>query len=282
MIQSHVLRFYLQDLYLYIFGQDFMTHLIHYPSPFDKIFVDINWPAARCWKRLNPPQTASGEYLVFIHIPKCAGTSITSHLGIPNFHLTANILHRSNDTMFQKCMSFCTLRNPLQRRLSILRHFASSQLTKDDDKKKFKKYIQPRLNSVDLHRLFSDFILRRLVFAGSTLGRSGFSSFDQLDWISCSRSREIIVDYLIPLNHLFTQNYSSFCSATIGFRQTNNISHENKSSMHFNDSPFSNPDLYGKLEKLDRKLFAKEWIVWDFVNQNGITTSEAANNILKT
>ena len=106
MIQSHAFRLYLQDLYLYIFGQDFMTHLIHYPSPFDKIFVDINWPASRCWKRLNPPQTASGEYLVFIHIPKCAGTSITSHLGIPNFHLTANILLRSNDAMYQNCLSF--------------------------------------------------------------------------------------------------------------------------------------------------------------------------------
>lgn len=272
---KYSIRALLQDLYFLIFGCDFMTHISYVPAPLNKLLVHINWPRSRAWKRISPVYCQDIP-LVFIHIPKCAGTSVSNFLKIPNVHMTSSVLWLSDSDRYKNSISFAVIRNPLERRLAIIRHMASSPLSQRDDRRKYFSVIKQLLESGKYIDLFTDPILRRRAFLNTTSGRSGFASVNQIDWIKApcfSGCSNIAVDYLIPMNNSLTNNLSAFFTHIYNF-PVKFDNHLNVSKVTRNSSVQFDLDLT-ELERQDRSIFYDEWLLWDTVVRHPYISTKA-------
>ena len=272
---KYAIRSFVQDLYFLIFGRDFMTHVSYIPSPYNKLLVHLNWPNSRAWNRISYV-SCQDKSLVFIHIPKCAGTSISDFLKIPNVHMTSSVLLLSNPERFKSSLSFSVIRNPLERRLAILRHMASSPLSQIDDRRKYQLFIKKLLESGNYIDIYTDPILRRRAFLNTTSGRSGFASVNQLDWIRAPRASgcsNIAVDYLIPMNNSLTDNLSAFFTyiynSPVKFDNYLNSSKVSRNSSFHLDLDIT------ELEHQDRRIFYDEWSLWDSVVRHPYIASKA-------
>jgi hypothetical protein len=82
-----------------------------------------NWPALKF-----PYRKHFIKYqCIFIHIPKTAGTSVTSALGAVGGrdHLPWYVYYTANPALFDKYYKFCFVRNPWERVLSAYKYLES-------------------------------------------------------------------------------------------------------------------------------------------------------------
>jgi chondroitin 4-sulfotransferase 11 len=95
------------------------------------------------------PFTATSCGILFIHIPKAAGSSIS--IGLYNSqigHKKASDYYLENPREYQKIDSFTVVREPLDRFLSTYRFLSNGGMT-PGDKENYKKYIEKYSNVND-------------------------------------------------------------------------------------------------------------------------------------
>src|SRR5262249_51651527 len=91
--------------------------------------------------------------VIFIHIPKCGGTSITSLLyGNSPWHFSAQQVRNINRDKFETCYRFSIVRNPWARLYSIYRYAAIEDA----------QHLLSPLLFISRHRSFEEFVERGL------------------------------------------------------------------------------------------------------------------------
>ena len=95
-------------------------------------------------------QYFDGAQTIFIHIPKCAGTSISSAVyGSNPWHWTASDLHRINRKKYQQYFKFSIVRNPWDRLYSA---FVYAE-------KDVRKYSRSPLSMISNYSSFEHFVM---------------------------------------------------------------------------------------------------------------------------
>jgi len=178
------LRLFLQDLYFKCFNEHLFTHIARMSPPRAKAIIKLNYKN-RPWTQYPHFQSLDNKTLIFIHIPKCGGTSIARALEVREFrHLPASVFYGSNREKFSNSRLFTVLRDPVDRLVSILMHFRSSIFATDREKEVFNTLGLSKNNVDDyLIRILEDRSFRAKLFFNTDPGRSGFS-VSQSDYIT--------------------------------------------------------------------------------------------------
>ncbi|MEO1175258.1 MAG: hypothetical protein AAFX94_24870, partial [Myxococcota bacterium] len=129
----------------------------------------------RIWDNYLFAPGLDGQQLMFIHIPKCAGTSIARMLlGTTLPCVPAYPYALTDPDRFAQTFSFAVLRDPALQIASTLYHLERSEWAQPADKRFFER---ERLGerSIDelLERFALDRVFRRRLFTETFIGRSG-------------------------------------------------------------------------------------------------------------
>lgn len=145
------------------------------------------------WIRLVASGTINDIHragVLFIHIPKTAGTSICALLYDRNLpHFTADFYQRAMGTQLADVKSFAVVRHPIERFVSAYRFFMSG----GSDIMLTSRYERAKFYSFDSFNDLVDFLLENR-------GRLGFSPMfrKQVDYVLDGQGR-ILVDQLYPM-----------------------------------------------------------------------------------
>lgn len=169
-------RLVLQNLYYKMLNEHLFTTIGRVPEPISRWIIKLNY-GGRVWKEYPMFNSADGQPVLFIHIPKCGGTSIANSLSLREIrHLPASVFSESNPLRFSRSLAFSMVRDPYERLASILMHFRSSIFAGDTEKRIYQNYIDNCKDFEDLVvKVVEDRAFRSKLFSASEPGRSGFS-----------------------------------------------------------------------------------------------------------
>jgi hypothetical protein len=208
----------------------------------------------RVWEGYPLIKSSSGKELLFIHIPKCAGTSIANFLNRELIHhFPAYAFYFSDPSRFQCADSFTITRNPVDRIASILCHYSNSIFATPTEKAKAEMLGLSEENlSQSVFRFLTDQSFRRELFYGARPGRNSFS-VQQADYICWKR--KIIVNHVFSFKRLdiFEQWLSEQMQTEIKLPHSNSSKRKKKFV----------PD--DELEVLARKCLPRDYALWDSV-----------------
>ncbi len=177
------LRLFLQDLYYTVFQEHLFTSIGHLPTSLSTPLVKANY-GARVWRKYPIFEAKDQSEMIFIHIPKCAGTSVANALGLNQIrHISASVFFLSDQERFSQARCFAVMRDPVERLASLLMHFRSSIFAEQREKAIFSKLSISEENIPNyIYRLSTDTTFRSKIFINTVAGRSGLS-VSQADYL---------------------------------------------------------------------------------------------------
>jgi hypothetical protein len=95
-----------------------------------KEYYDLRERARANFERIDISDNKSNNYL-FIHVPKCGGTSVENQLGVFHGHRSATYFKSYDQDFFKSAFKFSLVRNPYDRLVSgfhYLRYHTTSSL----------------------------------------------------------------------------------------------------------------------------------------------------------
>lgn len=182
-----------------ITGEHLVSSVHRLPSPVACRTSRALW--RNVWHKSPIPTVVNGRDLLFIHIPKCAGTSVAHMLGYNGFnHFPAFAFFHTDRPRFKSAISFSVMRNPIDRLRSAVLHLAQSGMATEYEHS-LAKALQLSEQNIDviLERVLNSRSLRKRLFASTQAGLSGFT-VAQSDWI-CWNDR-VLIDRLFSINRL--------------------------------------------------------------------------------
>lgn len=191
---------YFQDAYFLAFGNHFLSTICSSAQPIGKGIVHFYY-GNRPWRQNPVFQTKDGHDLLFIHVPKCGGTSIGKAFGHANIrHFPVAVFKFSDSIRFKKCITFSVLRNPIERLYSIIRHLQHSHFATDYEKRLY-GMIDHSVEGIHeaILSLANKGKLYRKLYFGTKIGRGGFP-VSQLDFIH--HKNELLVGNLFTLDNM--------------------------------------------------------------------------------
>lgn len=193
-------RTQLQDLHYALFKRDFFTLLADLPPGLSRRIGKLNY-GPETWDAYPKFEASDGQQLVFIHVPKCAGTSLARTFGFRSFrHLPASVLRLTNPEAFDRAAVFATVREPLSRLVSLINHFGHAPLAADREREVYAELMEERGGLVGVVEGFvTDARVRDRMFRGTNAGRSGLMT-SQHDYLYARGER--LVPNLFALKHL--------------------------------------------------------------------------------
>ena len=164
-------------------------------------FLSRRLYSKRIWEDYPVIESQDGNSFLFIHIPKCAGTSMANLFKKDRFHhFPAYTFLFSDEDRFRNIDSFSIIRNPLDRITSMLLHYSNS-IYADSVMKTRAKMLG--ISEDNIYQKTWEFLsrkdFRKALFAGTGALRDGFSvqQFDFVTW-----KKTIIVDTYFHLTGL--------------------------------------------------------------------------------
>lgn len=126
---------------------------------------------------------------IFIHIPKCAGTSVAKALyGDDPGHHTADQYHYANPVKFERYFKFSIVRNPYDRTYSMYKYLSA----------RAEKYPNTLINKAGKFATFEQFVQEWL--ADERLLESFLFTWPQMRFVYSGQ--KLAVDYLIKMENL--------------------------------------------------------------------------------
>ncbi|MEM9665213.1 MAG: hypothetical protein AAF970_09780 [Bacteroidota bacterium] len=241
------------DSWYYVFGVHPFTSLQRAPAPIVRAFVRANYGS-----RLQHYYLASrtGPPVLFIHVPKCGGTSVGRALGRPHVpHVPAYAFHVADAASFNRAQSVAIIRDPLDRLLSILRHFGHSIFAGSDEKHRYVTLGLQDNPHEAARRYLADAAFRRELMRGTNGGRVGFT-VSQVDYLGYKG--QCLVQTLFILEQM--PQMEAWLSDALG--QPVSIPWVNKTSD-------SQPPLPADLVALAREAWPADYRLWEHVQAHG-------------
>ena len=247
----------LQNLYYQLFGEHLFTSLNKLPVFIRKQIIRKNY-GERIWNEYPIIKATDNTELLFIHIPKCGGTSVANSIGIDEIrHIPVSVFYTTDKQRFDNAFVFSVLRNPLERIASILMHFNGSQFAKAREKKIFKKCKISDENIYEsVNKYLDDSKFLKKLYSNSEPGRSGFS-VSQYDYVASKEN--LIVGNLFLIEKM--GYLVSLLSEKLGGEVE--IMHNNKSFRENNDF------ITKKMEDKARALLPKDYYIYDSLLESG-------------
>lgn len=125
--------------------------------------------------------------VLFVHVPKCAGTSIAQQVPIAHGHRSAQFFKWRDPELFEKAFKFGFVRNPYDRLVSAF-HYLRSEKTSVRDGEFGKR-------TVGQYADFPDF-LQAIKSSGARARIAGWVHFLPQTYYLCDRSNNILVDFV--------------------------------------------------------------------------------------
>ena len=205
--------------------------------------------------------------IVFVHIPKTAGSSIRRALGDPTPHGFQHTAALSFQTVapdfFDRALSFAVIRDPIARFCSAVSHLQKNSLESHDPI--FHGVEEMRDLDLFLHRFETSAWFRARVFAGLHF---------QKQWYFVSNWRgELIVDELMALEHL-EERLPRLLEPLLGKRL--DLGHANV-SRHYMEPEDISPRVRSLLERHYRQDFKlHEWALASRAYASSVNVPEDA------
>jgi hypothetical protein len=181
-------------------GDHFITSLARMPGPVAKLTARSIW-GERIWRQYLIPKLDNGRELLFIHIPKCAGTSVATLFGRPSYdHFPAYAFQFTDERRFQSATRFAVVREPAERLVSILLHFRGSMFATSRERE-MSKMLAISEDNIDrlVQRLATDRAFGKYLFGETRPGLAGFN-VSQTDWLYWKG--RLLVDRVYAMSHM--------------------------------------------------------------------------------
>ena len=187
------IRNFAQDTYFRYFNEYLFTTISRVDTKYAEAIVNLYY-RNRPWNEYPIFCSTDRKDLLFVHIPKCGGTSVANSLGLSLIrHFPASVFYLSDRKKFSNARLFAVVRNPLDRLLSILKHFNYSIFATDREKEIFSNLNITEENIEEhLILLLGDKSFRRRLFINTQAGWSGLYTNQS--------------DFLIHKNKLLVKN----------------------------------------------------------------------------
>lgn len=125
--------------------------------------------------------------VLFVHVPKCAGTTIIRQKPVAHGHRSAEFFLWRDPDLFRRCFTFGFVRNPYDRLVSAFHYLRSDKTSLRDGE--FGKY------AVGRYRDFQEFA--EDLKHGATRRRClGWVHFLPQTYYLCDRKGQVLVDYV--------------------------------------------------------------------------------------
>ncbi len=125
--------------------------------------------------------------VLFVHVPKCAGTTIIRQKPIAHGHRSANFYVWRDPALFARCFTFGFVRNPYDRLVSAFHYLRSDKTSARD----------AEFNQAALAR-YPDFqaFAADLAHAGARARMLGWLHFLPQSYYLCDRKGQVLVDFV--------------------------------------------------------------------------------------
>lgn len=263
------IRLLSQDVYYACLNEHPYSSIQHFNIHLSRAIVRLNY-GNRPWAHYPMVKDIKHRDMIFIHVPKCAGTSVANSLGFDNIrHYPASVFFLNNKKNFLDSIFFAVVRNPLDRLASILMHFKSSRFSTKKEKELFSEIgvTEDNLNNY-IMRMMEKKLFRRRLFLGTKAGRNGFS-VAQNDYIFLKG--KLLVKNLFSLNQL--GQLENWLSQRLGkkIQFPHNNSSNRKKDLNYNDN----------LVNASRKWLRKDFLLYQMLSDAGGVILEGDSAIKK-
>ena len=243
-------RLWLQDLYYRSLNEHLFETLSRARPIIANAIVRANY-GSRPWTEYPIPQTRDGRPLIFIHIPKCGGTSVANALGYSQIrHLPASAFYLSDKGKFDSSRLFTVIRDPVDRLGSVLMHIQRERQDIDDPG------VREENLSQHVSNVLVDRAARRKFFLSTKAGRAGFS-VHQYDYLTLNN--RLLVKNIFLLNRIDV--LEEWLSDQVG--HPIRIAHKNASGRKRTHQPDKN------LLDLARREIPGDFALYDMVSASG-------------
>ena len=168
----------LTQVYLNISGKHLFSSIPKLHRSVSKhVFNLVYSSSGNIWDEYPIATSTNGQDILFIHIPKCAGTSIANTFGKVHLsHYPASLFYLVDPNRMKNCYSFAVIRDPIDRIVSLLAHYTKSQFSTEREHKVAKELNISEENLEEcVLKFISDHTFRRKLFGLTKPGRDGFS-----------------------------------------------------------------------------------------------------------
>ncbi|SPH24273.1 hypothetical protein DEA8626_03323 [Defluviimonas aquaemixtae] len=124
---------------------------------------------------------------IFVHVPKCAGTAITTQLPIAHGHRSAEFLRWKDPALFDACFTFGFVRNPYDRFVSAFHYLRSDKTSRRD--------AAWGLQFLGRYKGFGDFA-EAMLEPARRRPVLGWLHFLPQTYFLCDRKNRVIVDFV--------------------------------------------------------------------------------------
>ncbi len=248
---------FIQSLYFIIFNEHIFTRISRSRPQTSRQLVKLY--GKKIWSEypiFHSDLTESS--LLFIHIPKCGGTSIANAFGHRHIrHFPACAFSLADYNLYSSCNTFAIVRDPIKRLISIISHFSSSIFSTEKEKQIFANL---KVQHTNIEKLLISMLKHRSVraklFGGTNAGYSGFS-VAQSEYIVYQN--KLIVDNIFTLDNIGKlENWLSEY-----FQKQIVIGHKNVSSKK------TLPKISSESIEKIRSLIPKDFIIYEAVKRAG-------------
>lgn len=181
-------------------GDHIVTSIARMPGLLAKTTARTIW-GQRIWREYQIPASADGRELLFIHIPKCAGTSVAQLFKSPTFpHFPAYAFQFTDEPRFRAATRFAIIRDPAERLASVMMHFRGSMFsTRREHAISADLAIDEKNIDALVRRLATDVQFEKYLFGETHAGLAGFN-VPQADWLYWKRT--LLVDRVYAMSRL--------------------------------------------------------------------------------
>ena len=151
--------------------------------------------------------------LLFIHVPKCGGSSIEAQMDVSHTHRSAVYFRTADPAFFAKAWKFSIARNPYDRLVSAFHYLKRLNRGRDDLSSKGQKRSRDQAWAAEVLGPYPDFatFVDRLADAGFREQVLAWLHFQPQWYFLCDRSGRLLVDEVAHLESLdaFTERFNA-------------------------------------------------------------------------